>query len=167
MPDTLVEVLIPDFQGDKNALFTVLDARPDVLNHNIETVPRLYPSVRPEALYNRSIELLREVDLFDDHEIPTKSGMMLGLGEKCEEVKKTLKDLLSVGCHILTLGQYLQPTKEHLPVDHYIPPEEFENWKEIAIQMGFTDVASGPFVRSSYHARELYQNVKPSKSPLF
>lgn len=167
MPDTLVEVLIPDFQGDKNALFTVLDARPDVLNHNIETVPRLYPSVRPEALYNRSIELLREVDLFDDHKISTKSGMMLGLGETCEEVKETLRDLLFVGCHILTLGQYLQPTKEHLPVDHYIPPEEFENWKEIAIQMGFTDVASGPFVRSSYHARELYQNVKPSKRHLF
>ncbi|MGA1792213.1 MAG: lipoyl synthase [bacterium] len=163
VPDVLVEVLIPDFQGDKNALSTVLDARPDVLNHNIETVPRLYPSVRPEALYNRSIELLREVDLFDDHRIPAKSGMMLGLGETCEEVKETLRDLLSVGCRILTLGQYLQPTKEHLPVDRYIPPEEFENWKEIAIKMGFTDAAGGPFVRSSYHARELYQNVMYSK----
>ena len=159
IPGVFVEVLIPDFQGNTDALQTVLDARPDVLNHNIETVPRLYPSVRPEADYRRSLEILRRAKQYGPA-IPTKSGLMLGLGELPEEINKTLRHLLEVGCGILTLGQYLQPTREHLEVDRFIHPEEFDNWKEIALGMGFSEVASGPFVRSSYHAKELYQALE-------
>lgn len=159
IPGVFVEVLIPDFQGNTDALQTVLDARPDVLNHNIETVPRLYPSVRPEADYRRSLEILRRAKQYGPA-IPTKSGLMLGLGELPEEINKTLRHLLEVGCSILTLGQYLQPTREHLEVDRFIHPEEFDNWKETALGMGFSEVASGPFVRSSYHAKELYQALE-------
>ena len=128
MPNALVEVLIPDFQGNTDALQTVLDAGPNVLNHNLETVPRLYPSARPEAVYDRSLDLLKNARAHTLH-IPTKSGLMLGLGESPEEVEITLKDLLGVGCSILTLGQYLQPSKEHLPVERFIPPEEFDKWR--------------------------------------
>jgi lipoic acid synthetase len=159
MPDTLVEVLIPDFQGNEDALQVVVEARPNVLNHNLETVPRLYPSVRPEADYRGSLALLKLAKYYDPS-IPTKSGLMLGLGEFPEEVKKTLRDLLGAGCSILTLGQYLQPTKGHLKVERFIPPEEFDDWKETALRMGFSEVASGPLVRSSYHAKELYQSLK-------
>lgn len=159
MAEVFIEVLIPDFQGDPDALQTVLEARPDVLNHNIETAPRLYASVRPEADYRRSLECLRWVKQYDPS-MPTKSGLMLGLGESPEEVKETLGDLLEVGCTMLTLGQYLQPTKEHLRVARYVPPEEFADWKETALGMGFAEVASGPFVRSSYHAKELYEASK-------
>ncbi|PXF58513.1 MAG: lipoyl synthase [Deltaproteobacteria bacterium] len=158
MPGTFVEVLIPDFKGDFNALQTVVKAQPDVLNHNLETVPRLYPSVRPGALSHRSLDLLKQAKQIDPT-ILTKSGLMLGLGETPEEIEKTLKNLLDSGCSILTLGQYLQPTKEHLLVERYIPPEEFDCWKETALEMGFSAVAGGPFVRSSYHAKELYQEV--------
>lgn len=158
IPDTFVEVLIPDFKGDFNALQTVVKAHPDVLNHNIETVPRLYASVRQGAIYRRSLDLLKQAEQIDPT-IPTKSGLMLGLGEASGEIEKTLKDLLDSGCSILTLGQYLQPTREHLPVKRYIPPEEFDHWKETALEMGFSAVASGPFVRSSYHAKELYQEA--------
>jgi lipoyl synthase len=154
----LVEVLIPDFQGDAEALRTVVAARPDVLNHNLETVPRLYPAVRPGAQYLRSLELLRRARHYDSS-LPTKSGLMLGLGETSEEVQHTLQDLVHAGCSMLTLGQYLQPSKAHLEVVRYIPPEEFDHWREVAIQMGLAQVASGPFVRSSYHARDLYQTV--------
>ena len=115
--------------------------------------------VRPEANYRRSLELLQRVKDYDAA-IPTKSGLMLGFGEKSEEVRETLEDLRSVDCRILTLGQYLQPTKNHLAVERFIPPEEFENWREEALEMGFSEVASGPFVRSSYHAKELFQAVK-------
>jgi lipoic acid synthetase len=159
IPGVCVEVLIPDFQGSREALETVLKARPDVLNHNIETVPRLYPQVRPQADYRRSLELIqraRESELA----LVTKSGLMLGLGEKREEIAITLEDLLEAGCRVLTLGQYLQPSKDHLPVIRYIPPEEFEEWRKTALGMGFDEVASGPFVRSSYHAKELFQEVK-------
>jgi len=159
IPQILIEVLIPDFQGNTDALEEVMKARPDVLNHNIATVPRLYPSVRPEAVYGRSLQLLAHAKA-DDPLIPTKSGLMLGLGETSEEVENTLQDLLDAGCTMLTLGQYLQPTKEHLPVERFIHPEEFDRWKEMATRMGFSEVASGPFVRSSYHANELYQAVK-------
>ncbi len=159
IPGVFEEVLIPDFQGNTDALQTVLDARPDVLNHNIETVPRLYPSVRPKADYRRSLEILRRAKQYGPA-IPTKSGLMLGLGELPEEINKTLRHLLEVGCSILTLGQYLQPTREHLEVDRFIHPEEFDNWKETALGMGFSEVASGPFVRSSYHAKELYQALE-------
>lgn len=158
MPGTPVEVLIPDFQGNQDALQTVIEAHPDVLNHNLETVPRLYPAVRPEADYHRSLLLLKRVKRYDTS-IPTKSGLMLGLGEFPGEVAKTLRDLLDAGCSILTLGQYLQPTKEHLKVERFIPPAEFDEWKEIALEMGFAEVASGPLVRSSYHAKDLYQTL--------
>ena len=158
MADACVEVLIPDFQGNKDALKTVLKARPDVLNHNIETVPRLYPRVRPQAEYQRSLDILQWAYEYDSA-LPTKSGLMLGLGEKQKEVENTLEDLRAANCRILTLGQYLQPSRNHLPVERFIPPEEFDEWRKKAIKIGFTEVASGPFVRSSYHAKELYQEV--------
>ncbi len=159
LPGALVEVLIPDFQGDTEALRTVVIAHPDVLNHNLETVPRLYPSVRPGAIYVRSVELLRKAKLYVSS-LPTKSGLMLGLGESPEEIHQTLQDLLDAGCSMLTLGQYLQPSKAHLEVVRYVPPEEFDHWREVAMAMGFARIASGPFVRSSYHARNLYQTVQ-------
>jgi lipoyl synthase len=150
-----VEVLIPDFQGDRSALETVVSAGPEVLNHNLETVPRLYERVRPQAVYKRSLALLRRVRGIDPA-MPTKSGLMLGLGETDAEIEQTLADLLSAGCRMLTLGQYLQPSRAHLPVARYVPPEEFDNWRRRALSMGFSQVASGPFVRSSYHARDLF-----------
>jgi lipoic acid synthetase len=159
IPDSCVEVLIPDFQGSREALYTVLKAGPDVLNHNMETVPRLYPRVRPQADYRRSLELIRRTRIFAP-DMPTKSGLMLGLGETAGEVKKTLEDMRQAGCRILTLGQYLQPSKDHLAVERFIPPEEFETWRQEALEMGFEEVASGPFVRSSYYAAELFKEVK-------
>jgi lipoic acid synthetase len=159
VPGAEIEVLIPDFQGDPAALETVLRARPDVLNHNIETVPRLYPRVRPQADYRRSLELLRRAGEIAPG-IPTKSGLMLGLGERPEEIRQTLLDLRAVGGRILTLGQYLQPSPEHLPVETYVPPDDFENWRKAALDMGFSEVASAPFVRSSYHAKESFQALK-------
>ena len=155
IPGTRVEVLIPDFQGDGSALLTVLAARPDVLNHNIESVPRLYPQVRPQADYLRSLALLKRARAFDSG-IATKSGLMLGLGEEAQEVHRSLQDLRAADCRILILGQYLQPSPEHLPVIRYVTPEEFEDWRTSALQMGFSEVASGPFVRSSYHAGESF-----------
>jgi lipoic acid synthetase len=159
VPEAEIEVLIPDFQGDRAALETVLRARPDVLNHNIETVPRLYSRVRPQADYRRSLELLRRAGESAPL-IPTKSGLMLGLGERPEEIRQTLQDLREVGCRILTLGQYLQPSPEHLPVETYVPPEDFENWRKAALDLGFSEVASAPFVRSSYHAQKSFQALK-------
>mgnify|MGYP001813379193 CR=1 FL=1 len=158
-----VEVLIPDLQGDEEALATVLAAGPDVLNHNVETVPRLYPTVRPLAHYRRSLTLLERVA---GHKagIPAKSGLMLGLGETRAEVEATLADIHASGCRILTLGQYLQPTKAHLPVARYVPPEEFDDLGAHARQVGFSQVASGPFVRSSYHAREVFEGLNGSKT---
>jgi lipoic acid synthetase len=159
VPDALIELLIPDLQGNKDALTRIAGARPNVLNHNIETVPRLYPVVRPEAVYRRSLDLLKQVISFDSNVI-TKSGLMLGLGENTQEVRDTLKDLLDTGCRLLTLGQYLQPTKVHLPVKRFVPPWEFDNWRKLALKMGFVEVACGPFVRSSYQAKKLYQRVR-------
>jgi lipoic acid synthetase len=158
IPDACVEVLIPDFQGSKKALYTVLRANPDVLNHNIETVARLYPRVRPQANYRRSLQLIQRAHEYNP-DMPTKSGLMLGLGEVSDEIEKTLADMLQSGCRILTLGQYLQPSKNHLAVERFIPPQEFEAWRKKALKMGFAKVASGPFVRSSYHAQELFQEV--------
>ena len=158
-PGVQIEVLIPDFQGDPAALDAVLRARPDVLNHNIETVPRLYPRVRPQADYRRSLELLRRAGEIAPG-TPTKSGLMLGLGERPEEIRQTLLDLRAAGCRILTLGQYLQPSPEHLPVEAYVPPDDFENWRRDALEMGFSEVASAPFVRSSYHAKESFNALK-------
>jgi lipoic acid synthetase len=158
MTGICIEVLIPDFQGNLNAIQTVIKANPNVLNHNLETIPRLYPPVRPGAVYHRSLDLLNKAKQTDPS-LPTKSGLMLGLGETSKEIEKTLQDLLDSGCDLLTLGQYLQPSKEHLPVERFVSPEEFDYWKETALEMGFSAVASGPLVRSSYHAKELYEKV--------
>jgi lipoic acid synthetase len=158
VPNVLIELLIPDLQGDKDALKSITEIRPDVLNHNIETVPRLYTTVRPGAIYQRSIDLLEQIITFDST-IITKSGLMLGLGERHEEIINVLNDLLDAGCRLVTIGQYLQPTKSHLPVQRYIPPKEFDNWRKIALEMGFSEVAAGPFVRSSYNAKNLYRTI--------
>jgi len=159
IPDALVEILIPDFLGDERALNTVMESSPDVLNHNIETVSRLYPSVRPEADYRRSLAVLRLAKKIDTS-VFTKSGLMLGLGELPGEVEKTMKNLVEAGCNMLTIGQYLQPSKKHIEVDRFVFPNEFDDWRKTALETGFSEVASGPFVRSSYHAKELYKKVK-------
>ena len=151
---TRVEVLIPDFQGSSTALKTVLDAGPDVLNHNIETIPSLYSRARPQADYRRSLDLLKKVS-DSAASIPAKSGLMVGLGENFDELEKTMEDLFHHGCSILSIGQYLQPSRQHLPVEKYYTPDEFVTLKEIAEKIGFKKVASGPFVRSSYRAGEL------------
>src|SRR5579859_4198434 len=151
VPECKVEVLIPDFRGDWNALNVVLAVKPDILNHNTETVPRLYRQVRKGALYERSLELLRRAkEMHAD--VPTNTGMMLGLGEEKEEVLATMQDLAAQGTDILTLGQYLQPTREHLPVIRFVHPDEFAEYKVLGEKMGFKHVESGPLVRSSYHA---------------
>jgi len=155
LPDAQAEVLIPDFQGNADALQTVLDSGIAVLNHNLETVPRLYPSVRPEAIYRRSLNLLSQAKKYNAA-IAAKSGLMLGLGETSNEIRRTLEDLRNSGCDLLTLGQYLQPSASHLPVKRFVHPNEFEMWRQTALEMGFAAVASGPFVRSSYHAKELF-----------
>lgn len=153
-----VEVLIPDFQGDTQALEAVINAGPDVINHNIETVADLYVQARPEALYHRSLALLKNVKHLNPH-MPTKSGIMVGLGETRPQLDQTLQDLLDHGCDMLTIGQYLQPTRNHLPVQKYYPPEEFDELADMARHMGFKKVASGPFVRSSYKAEELFDPI--------
>jgi len=153
VPGCRVEVLIPDFRGEWSALETVVAARPDVLNHNTETVPRLYRQVRRGALYERSLELLSRVKRLAPA-MPVKTGLMLGLGEDREEVLQAMADLAAQGTDILTLGQYLQPTREHLPVVRFVHPDEFAEYKRLGEQMGFRHVESGPLVRSSYHAFE-------------
>lgn len=158
-PETLVEVLIPDLQGNWQALAAIVAAVPDVLNHNMETVASLYPRVRPEAIYSRSLALIAEGKRLNP-QLPTKSGIMLGLGETRDELLAAWDDLLAAGCDILTLGQYLQPSKNHLPVERFVPPEEFAELEELALARGFTGVAAGPFVRSSYQAETLYRRVK-------
>ncbi|MFN0198503.1 MAG: lipoyl synthase [Planctomycetaceae bacterium] len=149
-----VEVLTPDFLGNKAAIQTVIEARPDVFNHNMETVPRLYHRVRRNAEYQRSLDLLRMVKEQSPN-MPTKSGLMLGLGETIEELINVCADLRNVGCEMITLGQYLQPSPAHLAVERYVPPEEFDEIGEMVRSLGFGMVASGPFVRSSYHAGEM------------
>jgi lipoic acid synthetase len=153
VPGCKVEVLIPDFRGVWSALETVLEARPDVLNHNVETVPRLYSQVRKAAVYERSLELLLRAKQFAPR-TPTKTGMMLGLGERREEVLAAMEDLVRQGTDILTIGQYLQPTPEHLPVIRFVHPDEFAEYKQWGERIGFRHVESGPLVRSSYHAHE-------------
>ncbi len=149
-PQTSIEVLIPDFQGNWDALKTVIDAGPNILNHNIETVPRLYYKMRPQAQYERSLELLDRARQLSS--APTKSGMMLGAGEREEEIAQSIDDLEAVGCAILTLGQYLSPSANHVAVERYVTPEEFDRWRLYAQQRNFRHVESGPLVRSSYHA---------------
>jgi lipoic acid synthetase len=152
-PECRVEVLIPDFQGQDAPLRTVLEARPDVLNHNTETVPRLYRIARPGGRYSRALELLHRARTWAP-EIPTKTGIMVGLGETFEEVVDVLRDLRKVDCQILTIGQYLRPSLAHLPMERYYTPDEFRELKRLALALGFGHVESGPLVRSSYHAHE-------------
>jgi lipoic acid synthetase len=148
-PGVTVEVLIPDFQGEKWALDIVLAERPDILNHNTETVPRLYRTVRPQAKYDRSLQVIR---WSKEAGMVTKSGIMVGLGETPDEVLQVMGDLRAAGCDIMTIGQYLQPTKDHLPVARYVSLEEFLVYKRKGLELGFVQVESGPLVRSSYHA---------------
>jgi lipoic acid synthetase len=151
MPTTTVEILIPDFRGSEEAFEIIMTHPPDILNHNLETVQRLYHAVRPQAKYERSLNLIK---WFKARELKTKSGFMVGIGEKKEEVLELMKDLVSYGCNILTIGQYLQPTKMHLPVDRFVTPDEFMFYKQEGLKMGFKIVESSPLVRSSYHADE-------------
>jgi lipoic acid synthetase len=153
-----VEVLVPDFQGSARALQTVVDAHPAVLNHNIETVPRLYPDVRPQAQYGRSLDLLKRAKLLDNG-LLTKSGLMLGLGESREEVVQVMADLRQAGCDLLTIGQYLQPSLRHHRLVRYVRPEEFEEYRTMGEKLGFAGVVSAPLVRSSYHAAEMYASA--------
>ncbi|GHV84306.1 lipoyl synthase [Spirochaetia bacterium] len=159
LPAATVEALIPDFKGDAGALKTVLSAAPDILNHNVETVPELYFSVRPMAVFQRSIELLRRVKLFSPPTL-TKSGFMLGLGESEGQVTALLKELSDANCDIVTIGQYLQPSLSHYPVREYVHPDVFAKYKETALALGIRSVTSGPLVRSSYHAGEDFNRLK-------
>jgi lipoic acid synthetase len=148
-PKVSIEVLIPDFKGDLNCLQRVLDAKPNILNHNVETVPRLYRTVRPQAKYERSLRVLQ---YSKEQGFITKTGIMVGIGETFDEVVQVMKDLRQIDVDIFTIGQYLQPTPAHLPVDRFVTPEEFKQYKLIGIELGFRHVESGPLVRSSYHA---------------
>lgn len=150
-PKCRIEVLIPDFKGERVAMDIIVDAAPDILNHNLETVPRLYSVVRPQAKYERSLEVLK---YFKEHGLVTKTGVMVGIGEKPEEILEVMKDMRKSDVDILTVGQYLQPTKEHLPIDRYVTPDEFAMYKKNGLEIGFKYVESGPLVRSSYHADE-------------
>ncbi len=158
VPGCAIELLIPDFQGKKAALSIVLLAQPDILSHNVETVPRLHPTVRPQAKYARSLQVLAWAQ---EAGLTTKTGLMLGLGETLDEVREVMRDLVSTGCNILTLGQYLQPTARHLPVSRFVHPDEFSMLKKEGEAMGLSHVEAGPRVRSSYHA-EQYGPIRPS-----
>lgn len=148
-PDCTIEILIPDFEGNETALGTVCAEKPEILNHNIETVRRLFPAIRPQGKYQRSIELLGKAKQLG---MRTKSGLILGMGETMEEAREVMRELRAVGCDIMTIGQYLQPTRAHLPVARFYDPNEFAVLKEEGMALGFTHVESGPLVRSSYHA---------------
>jgi len=161
-PQMIVEVLIPDFQGSRAALQMVVDSGPDIINHNLETVPRLYPEVRPQAEYQRSLYLLRMAKEIKPGGI-TKSGLMLGLGEAPDEVLQVMADLRAVSCELLTLGQYLRPSGKHHPVIRYLPPEEFDGLRQEGEKMGFRAVFSAPLVRSSFHADEVFQKISRNK----
>ncbi len=162
-PSVIIEVLIPDFRGSEEALITVINASPDIINHNMETVKSLYDEVRPQADYLGSLELLRRVKNIDPS-IVTKSGIMLGLGETADEVFYLLKDLKETGCQILTIGQYLAPSKDHHEVVEYIHPEKFEEYKRLGEELGFLSVASSPLTRSSYNAEEMYNLIERNKT---
>ncbi len=162
LPDAAVEVLTSDFAGNEDAIDLVAAARPDVFNHNLETVPRLYAEVRPEAIYERSLRVLQRVRETQP-DLPTKSGLMLGLGETPDEVRDVMRDLRAHGVELLTLGQYLRPSKEHLPVVEFVEPEVFAQLARDAYKLGFSAVASAPFVRSSYHAGELAEQSSDTR----
>jgi lipoic acid synthetase len=159
VPGITVEVLVPDFRGSEEAIRAVVASEPQVINHNVETVPRLYPEVRPGADYARSLELLYTVKKLDPA-IVTKSGLMLGLGEHGEEIIEVMSDMREANCDLLTIGQYLKPSPRHHPVVRFIPPEEFAGYEASGREMGFAEVVSSPLVRSSYRAAELYQKAK-------
>ncbi len=159
LPESTVEVLIPDFKGDVDALMTVINARPEIINHNVETVPSLYSKVRPMAKYERSLQLLERVKTLTSG-IFSKTGIMVGLGETKEQVLAVMDDLRAIDCDLLTIGQYLQPSKKHIEVAEYITPEQFKEYEQIGLEKGFTYVASGPFVRSSYNAIEGMRRLK-------
>jgi lipoic acid synthetase len=158
----VIEVLIPDFQGSDAALMTVIEAAPDIINHNVETIPRLYPAVRPKADYARSLNLLKRVKDAAPH-IFTKSGIMLGLGETGEEILQVFQDLRAAGCDMLTVGQYLAPSRAHYPVQEYVAPKQFDYYKREAQALGFLSVASAPLVRSSYMAKETFEKIALAK----
>jgi lipoyl synthase len=167
-PGTTIEVLIPDLCGNWNALAVILEAQPEVLNHNTETIPRLYRRVRPQGSYERTLELLQR-----SHQLApsvyTKSGIMVGLGETDAEVQQVMRDLRSVNCDILTIGQYLQPTSKHLSVQEFVTPAQFDAWKQLGESLGFLQVVSSPLTRSSYHAeqvRELMERYPRSQLPV-
>ncbi|AIS52731.1 lipoyl synthase LipA [Thermoanaerobacter kivui] len=153
LPGVTVEVLVSDFMGKEESIAQVVEAKPDIINHNVETVPRLYPNVRPKADYLRSLNLLKKSNELDTY-ILTKSGIMVGLGETEEEVIQVMKDLRSVDCDMMTIGQYLRPSAKHIEVAEYVTPQQFKRYEEIGYELGFKYVASGPLVRSSYHADE-------------
>jgi lipoic acid synthetase len=159
-PETAIEILIPDFMGNRESWQTVFESRPDILNHNTETVPRLVKEVRSVAKWERTLELLGAAKAAG---LVTKSGMMLGLGEHDDEIESTLCDLHRAGVSIITLGQYLQPGPAHLPVKEFIPPQKFGHWREWGLKLGFEVVESGPLVRSSYHADEQSARLAPSR----
>ena len=163
-PEARVEVLTPDFKGDRTALEAVLSARPDVFNHNVEMAPRLFPSLRPQGDYVRSLRLLREARTLHPGQV-TKSGLMLGLGETDTEVGQVLADLRAAQVGIVTLGQYLRPTRDHAPVARYVPPSDFERWADQARALGFAAVYSGVFVRSSFNAEEVFHGAAEAPSP--
>ena len=162
-PGTSIELLVPDFDGNTAALEAVLAAAPEILNHNMETVPRLYPRVRHQARYARSLDLLARAAAARPRPV-TKTGIMLGLGESMDEVQATLRDLRAVDCDVLTVGQYLRPSRQHLPVARYVPPEEFAALRDLALGLGFQQVEAGPLVRSSYHA-ERHAPARPPTPP--
>jgi lipoic acid synthetase len=155
-PAIVIEVLVPDFHAQDRCIQTVLDAAPDIYNHNLETVERLTPVVRSRAKYRTSLQVLRRAKELLSCEVVTKSGVMLGLGETEPELFQTMDDLREVGCEVLTMGQYLRPTPHHLPVVEYVTPEQFDCYGAIACKKGFAHVASGPLVRSSYHAADFH-----------
>lgn len=160
-PGITMEVLIPDFQGDSSCLNLIIEAKPDIISHNIETVKRLTPQVRSVAKYERSLKVLQQIS---QSGIPAKSGLMLGLGETKEEVFETLGDLLHVGCKLISIGQYLRPSKKNIPVEAYISPKEFKEYEAEAQKLGFDHVESGPFVRSSYRSIDYLKKEKKEKN---
>ena len=162
-PTCAVEVLTPDFKGSRDALKVVMDARPDVFNHNVETVPRLYRRVRPQAVYERSLDVLAWAKEMRPDK-PTKTGFMLGLGETHDEIIETMRDIKARDVDILTIGQYLRPSPQHLPIERYVPPDEFREYARIGREMGFRNVYSGPLVRSSYHAWDQVKQLDESRA---
>ena len=158
LPEATIEVLISDLKGQSEPLVEIMRARPDIINHNIETAPRLYKAVRPQASYSRSLQILKWIGMWGDG-IISKSGLMLGLGETFEEIVDVLHDLRDVNCDIVTLGQYLSPSPNHVPIERFVHPDEFKKLEKIGLEMGFLSISAGPLVRSSYNASHIYKSI--------